>query len=162
MADFSHHGRRRRAEEIQVLGYPQYWLRKLPQLKQIRPLASDPDRTSFLVEYEIRRWLSNQNRWASKPLKIRPKRGRVKGRFGLAISSMAGKKGLYYHRMVALTCCPVCTNEEGLETDPWFVQNPTVAKQFEVHHAGRGNNTHDCRAGSLFVLYKKHHKSLQR
>lgn len=130
-------------------------MHRLAHIKKIDPKRTDPDQTKFLVDYEVRRQKKTGG-WG-KALKLTPKRGGT-GRWDLRMA-LGKNKTVYYHRVVALSVCPVTTGKWGDEVE-WYFADTGNMHRFEVHHGNPG--THDCRAHSLFVLWKEHHRSLRR
>jgi hypothetical protein len=158
VARWSHRGHRRRSEVIRSRLYPGYALFRRAVPLQIASKPKDRQCTPFIVAYDVRRELRGKNRkeqWG-KCLKLRPvvdrfRRGDLKLKLG-------PHGAIFYHRLVALEVCPCTTDKRGTEVDPFFVVFHQ-AKAFEVHHA-TAKDTHDCRPGNLFVLYREHHRSL--
>ena len=127
---------------------------------EVPPKPSDRQQTPFLVEYDIRRLLRGKNRttdWG-KTLKLQAVVDRY-GRGDLKVSLGRGRAA-FYHRLLAFEICPCCKDIDGRTVEPFFV-DPSVARRFEVHH-GLPNDTHNCTAANLFVLYKEHHRSLTK
>ena len=154
---FSHRGHRKRAREMPLMGYPGYFVKKLRSPKQIQPRARDPDASPFFIEFEVRR--RKKDGTLGKPLKVTPKRSKG-NRYDLSMC-IKSHKTVYYHRAIAMTLCPVMSDEEGCELgDPFWVEGLEAGKAFEVHHAD--GNTHNCSVANLFVLYKAHHRALKR
>ena len=156
----SHHGHRRRAVLITSTIFAGYALLRLPKIQKVSPKPRDADQSPFLVDYAVRRILRGKarKRKYGKALKLRPVVDRA-GRGDLKVK-LGGHGVKFLHRVVALNICPVMTDRRGRERDPFFVTLPQC-NQFEVHH-GREGDTHDCRAGNLFVLYKEHHRRLKK
>lgn len=158
---FSHCGRRKRALIIRVLGHDGYFLHKLAKVRRIQPSKADHNRCPFLIDFVVKRKLKNGD-WG-KELRITPHksgRGRKK-RWDLAMC-LGKKKTVYLHRVVGLSVCPVTTDREGFEIEPYFA---TLADmhQYEVHHGHyEVYGTHDCRHEALFPLWKEYHRSLSR
>ena len=158
VAGFSHRGRRRRSDVVHSRLYPGYALFRRDVPLRIPSKPSDRQRSDFIVMYDVRRKLRGRNhlgKWGER-LKLT----RVVDRFGRGdLKVKLGAHGaVFYHRLVALEIRPCTTDKVGAEIDPFFVSSHE-AKAFEVHHA-TAKDTHDCRPGNLFVLYKEHHRSL--
>lgn len=135
MVRFSHGGRRKRSDIVPVTGYDGYYLHRLRDesgqmiTKEIKPKRSDPDRSPFVVEYEIRRW-GKSGRWC-KPLTLAPKRNKY-NRWDLRVT-LGQHRSAYFHRVAGLSLCPCTTDEEGREVEPFWV-DASWAPWYEVHH----------------------------
>ena len=162
MAKFKHHGQRKRADIIPVLGKPGYFLHRLRRrdgkrhVKHVRSKPADLDRSPFLVDFCIRRKRRGRQGGWGAPLSLFPVKDRY-GRWDLKVK--LGGVGEYYHRVVALSVNPCTTGSLGREIDPFWIATGT-AGSYEVHHGTQG--THDCRVENLFVLHWKHHRSLKK
>ena len=157
----SHKRHRKRAPIIAVLGFIGYFLHRLPTTRKIKPRREDVNRKPFLVDFVVRKKLKG-GRWG-KELKLTPhKSGRgTKKRWDLTMT-IGQCKSVYLHRIVGLSVCPITTDIQGYEVDPYFA---TVAdmRNYQVHHGNcEVSGTHDCRAQCLFPLWSKYHSTLAR
>ena len=160
MYRLSHGGHRLRRCHVPMRLSPGYGLFKRSRVLKILPKPHDKQQTPFLVEYDIRRLLRGKNRaqdWG-KALKLQAVVDR-NGRGDLKVSLRRGRSA-FYHRLVAFEICPCCTDIEGRTIEPFWVDAADLGR-FEVHH-GLPNDTHNCAASNLFVLYKEHHRSLTK
>ena len=155
--------------------YPGYVLVRRDFVGRVLAADGDPDRTPFIYQYDVKRFLRGHGRGARRFAKDDLKPSPSKNKYGrrqleLRFSvKRPGKKSKTirtpYARVVGLSLCPCTVDDDGCEVEPFWVKlrdtnHGRKDVDWEVHHASW--STRDNTVANLFTLPKAVHRRLKR